>query len=113
MKTTSSPPRAIDAEDVDAYRLAGIQPTAAPSGSVGRDWLTYRISQGTNIITGYRQGDLRSVTAEIERIVNGLNERRIVKRGRVDLKPKAAAAQERASTAGDPEQADTADVVTD
>jgi hypothetical protein len=75
----------------DAYRLAGIFPTAAPGDNVGRDWLTYRIAQGTNMITGYRRGDLRSVTAEIERIVSGLNERRIVKRGRVDLKPKAAA----------------------
>lgn len=100
-----------DAEGDDAYRLAGIQPTAAPSGSVGRDWLTYRIAQGANIITGYRQGDLRSVTAEVERIVNGLNERRIVKRGRVDLKPKAAA-HERAPPAGDPRQLDT-DVAAD
>lgn len=115
MKTKGSapPPSVSDAEGDDAYRLAGIQPTTAPSGSVGRDWLTYRIAQGANIITGYRQGDLRSVTAEIERIVSGLNERRIVKRGRVDLKPKAAAAQERTPPLGEAEQADTADAATD
>ena len=29
----------------DAYRLAGIFPTAAPGDNVGRDWLTYRIAQ--------------------------------------------------------------------
>jgi hypothetical protein len=42
----------------------------------------YEIAQGTNLITGYRRGDLPSVTAEVEKIVVGLNERRISKKGR-------------------------------
>ena len=41
----------------------------------------YEIAQGTTPITGYRRGDLPSVTAEVERIVLGLNDRRIFEEG--------------------------------
>lgn len=71
----------------DGYRLAYIRATSAPSEDGGRDWLKYCIAQGSNLITGYRRGDLRSVTAEVEKIVVGLNSRRIINRGRVHLKP--------------------------
>jgi hypothetical protein len=40
----------------------------------------YRIAQGPNVINGYRRGDLASVTTEVEKIVTGLNERRLIKR---------------------------------
>jgi hypothetical protein len=75
----------------DGYRLAGVDKTAAPSDSADGDWFVYRIAQGTNMITGYRRGELRAVTADLERIVKGLNERRIVNRGRVDLTTKGPA----------------------
>ena len=78
-----------------SYRLLSIQHASAPSGSAGRDWFTYRIAQGQNMITGYRRGSLASVTEEVDQIVVGLNERRMVRRGRVDLTParSSAAAQ--------------------
>jgi hypothetical protein len=69
----------------DAYRLLVIEPTSAPDGSGGKDWFTYRITQGTNSIRGYKRGSREAVTAEVEQIVVSLNERRGVRRGRVDL----------------------------
>jgi hypothetical protein len=66
--------------DDDAYRLAFIKPARAPNGNAGSDWLMYRIAQGPNVINGYRRGDLASVTTEVEKIVTGLNERRLIKR---------------------------------
>jgi hypothetical protein len=64
----------------DEYRLAFIKPARAPSGNAGSDWLMYRIAQGPNVINGYRRGDMASVTTEVEKIVVGLNERRLIKR---------------------------------
>ena len=69
----------------DAYRLLVIEPTNAPDGSTGKDWFTYRITQGANSIRGYKRGSREVVTAEVEQIVVSLNERRGVRRGRVDL----------------------------
>jgi hypothetical protein len=69
------------------FRLVSIRRSSAPSGSTGSDWFTYHIAQGTNDINGYRRGDLDAVTVEVEKIVAALNERRVGKRGRVDLKP--------------------------
>jgi hypothetical protein len=84
----------------DAYRLRVIEPTSAPDGSSGKDWFTYRITQGSNSIRGYKRGSREAVTAEVEQIVVSLNERRGVRRGRVDLTttPKAVA---RAGAAAD------------
>jgi hypothetical protein len=64
----------------DEYRLSFIKPARAPSGNAGSDWLMYRIAQGPNVINGYRRGDIASVTSEVEKIVIGLNERRLIKR---------------------------------
>jgi len=86
LRTKPAVTAAADLPD-DAYRLLSIQHGGAPSGSAGRDWYTYRISQGPNMITGYRRGSLESVTVEVDQIVVGLNERRVVRRGRVDLTP--------------------------
>ncbi len=66
--------------DDDGYRLAFIKPARAPNGNAGSDWLMYRIAQGQNVINGYRRGDLASVTTEVEKIITGLNERRLIKR---------------------------------
>ena len=67
------------------YYLLSIEQTQAPPGSVGDDWHVYRIGQGKNMITGYRRGTAAHVTAEVEQIIGGLNERRMIKRGRVNL----------------------------
>ena len=63
------------------------EPTKAPDGSGGRDWFAYRITQGENLIRGYKRGSKETVTSEVEQIVVSLNERRMVRRGRVDLIP--------------------------
>jgi len=74
------------------FRLVSIRSAPAPSGSAGHDWFAYCIAQGTNMINGYRRGDLKDVTVGVENIVAALNERRVGKRGRVDLKPNRPAA---------------------
>jgi hypothetical protein len=76
----------------DAYRIVAIHRANAPTGSVGRDWHMYRIAQGANVITGYRRGEAAAVTADVEKIVAALNERRHGRRGRVDLRPGRPAA---------------------
>jgi hypothetical protein len=68
-----------------AYHLLSIDNANAPSGSDGSDWVRYRIAQGSNVITGYRRGSLSNVSEHIETVVSGLNERRLVRRGRVNL----------------------------
>ena len=69
-----------------AYRLIDIVPTPPPDGSSG-EWFLYRISQGANTIRGYKSGNRYSVTTDVEQIVEDLNERRLVRRGRVHLIP--------------------------
>ena len=69
-----------------AYRLVDIEPTRPPDGASG-EWFTYRIAQGRNMIRGYKSGNRFSVTADVEQIVDVLNERRLVRRGRVHLVP--------------------------
>lgn len=87
---SSARPAATDGEPVEgAYQLLGIEPTKAPDDSGGRDWFAYRITQGENLIRGCRRGSLATVTAEVKQLVVSLNERRMVRRGRVDLVPPA------------------------
>jgi hypothetical protein len=87
------PAAAADPGNEEAYRLVGIEPVRTPEGCTGRDWLLYRIAQGDNMITGYRQGDLRAATADVEKIVVALNERRAAGKGRPGPKPKPAAGE--------------------
>jgi hypothetical protein len=68
------------------YRLVDIEPTQPPDGGSG-EWFLYRISQGGNMIRGYKRGSRFSVTADVEQIVVVLNERRLVRRGRVNFVP--------------------------
>ena len=72
----SRPEDAAAHADAQRFRLVSILAATAPSGCAGRDWLAYRIAQGENMITGYRRGDLQTVSAEVARIVDGLNDRR-------------------------------------
>ena len=64
---------------VENYRLISIERTTAPRGGAGGDWFVYRIAQGQNVATGYRRGSRGDVDAEVERIVNALNVRLLVK----------------------------------
>ena len=79
----------------ERYRLISIAAVRAPEGCVGGDWHVYRISQGENGITGYRRGDLAGVTADVEAILIGLNERRQWATGKVAAKSQRVAAAAR------------------
>ena len=95
---------AEDPADV-SFRLVSVTTTSTPEGCAGRDWLVYRISQGANMIMGYRRGTLQTVTAEVELIVLGLNERRVSGKGRPGPKRgrPAANAPAPAAPAAEPE----------
>ena len=67
------------------YEILLVEPAEAPCGLGGADWYRYIIVQGNNKISGYRQGNLRTITQSIEETVVRLNERRIGKRGRVHI----------------------------
>lgn len=80
----------------EPYELRAVKKSEAPSGSDGENWIRYEITQGTNVITGYRQGSVTAIRRVAEEIVVGLNERRSPNRGRVQLtqlrkQPKSAA----------------------
>jgi hypothetical protein len=101
MKSGPSSRQAADPSD-ESFRLVSIKSTPAPSGHTGRDWLVYRIAQGSNIITGYRQGDLKTVSAEVATLVTSLNERRHSSKPKPGRKPGPRAAAE-AAPKDDPE----------
>lgn len=67
------------------YEIVSVRPSEPPPDTDGTDWHCYVITQGTNTIRGYRQGNLNTVTNAVNDIVNRLNERRVGKRGRVHL----------------------------
>ena len=66
-----------DSLDAERYRLVSIDVARAPEHCAGEDWMVYRIAQGKNGITGYRQGSLEHVRAEVQSIVTALNGRRL------------------------------------
>ena len=69
------------------YEIVSVQRAEPPPGVEGSDWYRYVITQVSNTINGCRQGDLEAVTLAVEEIVVQLNERRLGKRGRVNLVP--------------------------
>jgi hypothetical protein len=69
------------------YQIVSVNPAEPPPGTEGTDWHLYVIAQGANRIEGHRQGKLKAVTQAVEEIVAQLNERRLGKRGRVNLVP--------------------------
>ena len=99
MSTPPASEAGTSASKSDDYRLISVRHTSAPGGSVGDDWHVYSIAQGANLITGYRRGTVARVTEDVERIIAGLNERRMIHRGRVNLTP-----PRRAEERGDPLQ---------
>jgi hypothetical protein len=72
------------------FELVSIDEAKPPRGSEGSNWFRYQISQGENMITGYRRGSLRTVKRDVKTIIVGLNERRSGKR-----KPPTAKSQPR------------------
>ena len=67
------------------FEFRSVRESEPPEGGQGTDWVRYEIVQGSNVITGYRQGSLQFIQEVAEKIVVGLNERRSPKRGRVQL----------------------------
>jgi len=65
------------------YEIVSIQPTESPFGEKGSNWYRYVIAfEGSNSITGYRQGNLKSVTNGLIEMVAELNNRHWNKRDR-------------------------------
>lgn len=71
----------------EPYEIESIRRVKAPPDTEGADWHRYIIVQGNNTINGYRKGNLQEVTIEVEELVAQLNQRRLGKRGRVNLVP--------------------------
>ena len=71
----------------EPYEIVSIRRADAPAGTDGSDWYRYKIIQGHNAIEGHRRGSLTAVTSAVEIVVAQLNERRLGKRGRVNLVP--------------------------
>jgi transposase InsO family protein len=94
LKEGNAPVSEAAAADGEDFRVVSITSVRAPSGCEGRDWLLYRIAQGTNIITGYRRGDLDTANAEVEKIVTSLNERRRSSKAKAGRKAGQRAAAE-------------------
>ena len=70
------------------YEVVSIRMVDPPPGTEGTDWHQYIIAQGgASVVQGFRQGNLRSVTGDVDQIVAQMNERRVGKRGRVNLTP--------------------------
>ncbi len=67
------------------YEIVSVRRAEPPPGTEGSVWHRYEIIQGTNTINGCRQGNLKAVTEVVEEIVTQLNERRLLRRGRVGL----------------------------
>jgi hypothetical protein len=84
-----------NARDPSPFVLVSLDRSAGPSGGDGADWIHYKIAQGENIVSGYRRGNMGGVRTYVEGIVTALNDRRALKRGRVNLvndstRPRAA-----------------------
>lgn len=67
------------------FELSTVDPADAPSDGDTGTWCRYTITQGPNVITGYRKGSRTAVTRAAKAIVAELNERRFGRRGRVHL----------------------------
>ncbi len=71
------------------YQIVSVRRAEPPPGAEGSDWHRYVIAfEGTDTISGCREGQLKAVTREVEEIVAQLNERQLKqsgKSGRVHL----------------------------
>ncbi len=67
------------------YELVSIQRAEPPPDGKGANWYRYVIAfDGSNTITGCRQGSLKAVTSGLVEMIAQLNERHRHKRGRAD-----------------------------
>ncbi len=70
------------------YEIVSIQRAEPPPDGKGANWYRYVIAfEGSNTITGCRQGSLKAVTSGIVEMIAQLNERHRNKRGRADHVP--------------------------
>jgi hypothetical protein len=70
------------------YELVSIQRAEPPPDGKGANWYRYVIAfEGSNTITGCRQGSLKAVTNGLVEMIALLNERHRHKRGRADHAP--------------------------
>ena len=72
------------------YEIVSVQRAEPPPDGKGSKWYCYVIAyDGSNTITGYRQGSLKAVTSGVEEMIAQLNERHhsrhVSKASRVDL----------------------------
>jgi hypothetical protein len=74
-------------EKTPPFSVGQVESTKPPSEGAGKYWCKYTIVQGTNTITGYRQGGVKAVRKAVGEIVADMNQRRMGKRGRVHLTP--------------------------
>jgi hypothetical protein len=70
------------------YELVSIHRAEPPPGAKGSNWYRYVIAfEGSNTITGSRQGSLKAVTSGVMEMIAQLNERHCKNRGRADHVP--------------------------
>ena len=70
------------------YEIVSIKRAEPPPNGQGSIWYRYVIAyEGSNSITGYRQGSLKVVTSGLIEMIAQLNERHRHKPGRVNLVP--------------------------
>lgn len=67
------------------FAVGNIESIEPPVEGTGKFWCRYTIVQGSNTITGYRQGGVKAVKKAVGEIVADMNQRRMGKRGRVHL----------------------------
>ncbi len=68
------------------YEIVSIQRAEPPLDGKGSNWYRYVIAfEGSNSITGCRQGSLKAVTSGVVEMIAQLNERHGHNRGRVNL----------------------------
>jgi len=60
------------------YEIVSVRRAEPPPGGKGSNWYRYVIAfEGSNSITGYRQGGLKAVTRAVEEMAAQLNERHL------------------------------------
>ncbi len=74
-------------EKTPPFSVGQVESTKPPTEGAGKYWCKYTIVQGSNTITGYRQGGVKAVRKAVGEIVADMNQRRMGKRGRVHLTP--------------------------
>ena len=68
------------------YEIVSIERAEPPLGGKGSFWYRYVIAfEGSNSITGCRQGNLKDVTSGVVEMIAQLNERHFKKCGRANL----------------------------